>query len=120
MDNNGWKDMSTCPIYESASQARRIIVWHVFQGAMAYNAFQARENPFCVYWQEPPENWIDPHDALPTENDADSQSCILAIDKYGDLRVRGLHQVEKSSDVQKWAPCPKPPDNYKELRKNAD
>lgn len=119
MDNNGWLDMSTCPTAESADKARRIIVWHVFQGAMVYNAFQARENRFCVYWREPPEKWIDPHDRLPTVEDADPQSCILVIDKYGEMRMRGWHQVQTPEDVQGWTPRPEPPDNYKELRATA-
>ena len=119
MDNNGWKDISTCPIYDCASQARRIIVWHIFQGVMAYNAFYARENRFCVYWREPPENWINPREALPMEKEADSQSCIIAIDKHGDIRVRDWRQVQATGDIKGWVPCPPPPDNYKELRKNA-
>ena len=36
MGNNGWNDISTCPIAESKEDARYIIVWHVFQGAMVY------------------------------------------------------------------------------------
>ena len=120
MGNNGWNDISTCPIAESKEDARYIIVWHVFQGAMVYSTLKARENRFNVYWQEPPTEWIDPHDRLPTEEDADPQSCILVIDGHGDLRVRGWHQVEKPSDVRKWAPQPAPPDNYRELRANAD
>lgn len=120
MDNNGWKDISTCPFAVKPEDARRIIVWHVFQGVMVYSTLQARENRFNVYWQEPPTEWIDPHDRLPTAEDADPLSCILAIDSHGDLRVQGWHQVEKPSDVRGWAPCPKPPYNYKELRKNAD
>ena len=87
---------------------------------MVYSTLKARENRFNVYWQEPPTEWIDPHDRLPTKEDADPQSCILVIDSHGDLRVRGWHQVEKPSDVRKWAPRPAPPDNYQELRANAD
>ena len=119
MDNNGWKDMSACPTYESAEEARRIIVWHVFQGAMAYNAFQARKNRFCACWQEPPTEWIDPHDRLPTAKDADPQFCILVIDKHGELRMRGWNQIQTTEDAKGWAPCPKPPETYKELRENA-
>ena len=119
MDNNGWKDMSACPTYESAEEARRIIVWHVFQGAMAYNAFQARKNRFCACWQEPPTEWIDPHDRLPTAKDADPQFCILVIDKHRELRMRGWNQIQTPEDAKGWAPCPKPPENYKELRENA-
>ena len=51
MGNNGWKDISTCPIAESKEDARYIIVWHVFQGAMVYSTLKARENRFNVYWQ---------------------------------------------------------------------
>ena len=120
MGSNGWKDISTCPIAESKEDARYIIVWHVFQGAMVYSTLKARENRFNVYWQEPPTEWIDPHDRLPTKEDADPQSCILVIDSHGDLRVRGWHQVKKPSDVRKWAPRPAPPDNYQELRAHAE
>lgn len=119
MSNNGWKDISTCPTAEKPEDAPRVIVWHVFQGAIVYNAAKVRDNRFNVYWQEPPETWIDPHDRLPTKEDADEQSCILIIDRHGELRVRGWHQVQSAEDVLKWAPRPDPPENYRELRRTA-
>lgn len=120
MDNNGWLDMSTCPIAEKPEDARYIIVWHIFQGAMVYSTLRAHENRFNAYWREPPTEWIDPYDRLPSKEDADNQSCILVIDRYSDLRMWGWSRVEKPSDVQKWAPCPAPPNNYHELRLSAD
>lgn len=119
MDNHGWLDISTLPVAQSREDARKIIVWHVFQGAMVYSTETARDNRFNVYWQEPPETWIDPHDRMPTQEDADALSCILVIDRYGELRVRGWRQIESPDDVRGWAPRPEPPDNYRELRENA-
>lgn len=83
MGNDGWMDISTCPVTTDPKEARKIIVWHVFQGAMVYSTMTARENRFNVYWREPPETWIDPHDRMPTREDADALSCILVIDRTG-------------------------------------
>ena len=116
MGNDVWMDISTCPVTTDPKEARKIIVWHVFQGAMVYSTMTARENRFNVYWREPPETWIDPHDRMPTQEDADALSCILVIDKYGEMRVRGWRQIETPDDVFGWAPRPDPPENYRELR----
>ncbi len=123
MDRNnpghGWKSMDTCPAAAEKKDARTVIVWHIFQGAMVYSTMHAHDNRFNAYWQEPPDRWIDPHDRLPTQKDADPKSCILIIDKYGEIKTRGWHQVEKPEDVRAWAPRPEPPDNYRELRAEA-
>lgn len=116
MDNHGWMDISTCPVAKSRKDARTVLVWHVFNGTMVYSTLNARENRFNMYWQEPPETWIDPHERMPTREDADDLSCILVIDRYGDIRVRGWRQVETPEDVYRWAKRPEPPDNYRELR----
>lgn len=119
MGNNGWKDISTCPVAESREDARTVIVWHVFQGAMVYSTMSAKANRFNMYWREPPDTWIDPHDRMPTREDADALSCILVLDRHGEIRVRGWQQIETPEDVRGWAPRPEPPDNYRELRESA-
>lgn len=120
MDNNGWKPISTCPVAESAKDARYIIVWHVFQRVMVYSTLNARANRFNAYWQEPPVEWIDPRERLPTKEDADAQLCVLAIDTHNDVRVRVWNQVHTDDGVRGWVPCPAPPDDHDELRRNAD
>ena len=119
MASNGWMDIATCPRAERREDARRIIVWHVFQGAMVYSTLNAHQNRFNVYWREPPDTWIDPHDWMPTVKDADPQNCILIIDNHGELRVRGWQQVETPDDVRAWAPRPEPPEDYQKLRQAA-
>ena len=120
MDNNGWKDISTCPCGDKPEDARMVLVWHVFQGFIVCSTRDAPENRFNVYWREPPEEWIDPHDRLPTKDDADEQNCVLIVDSHGEMRVTGWHQIQDTESAMKWAARPEPPSDYKILRRTAN
>lgn len=119
MNNNGWLDIALCPTTEAAGGDRFIIVWHIFQGVMVSSILRARENRFNVYWQEIPDYWIDPADRMPTSADSDVLNCVLAKDQYGHMRMKGWHQIVQNGDTKGWQPCPDPPGNASELRRNA-
>lgn len=116
MASDGWMTMDSLPVPEKKEDARKVIVWHVFNGAMVYDTMHARNNRFCVYWREPPTEWNDPREKLPTAADADPQGCLLAIDRFGELQVRGWHLIQNAHDARAWARRPEPPKDYKELR----
>lgn len=120
MDNSEWKSMSSLRADESKGDARPVIVWHIFQGAMVY--YERRDallNRFCAYWTEPPATWNNPRKRPPTEEDADELSCVLGIDDYGKMRVRSLRDAQNGNGVRLWARIPAPPKDYLFLRKNA-
>lgn len=122
MGGNGWREMFSCPTAKQKLDARAILVWHTFQGVMVTDSFHARECRYNAYWQEIPNRWIDTRKRQPTEWDADVQRCIIVLDKYGDIRMRGWHVVADASarEYPAWMPPPKPPEDYKTLRKNAE
>ena len=116
MDSNEWLELSANP----AEDERPVVVWHVFQGVMVVRAANLRKNRFNTYWMEVPDGWIDPNDRLPTREDADTQNCVIVRTTHGDVTVRGWHQVGQNGEIVQWMRPPKPPDNYRELRMNAD
>ena len=115
METNRWKDIDTCPAAAEKQDARKILVWHIMQGAVVSDTFQARDNKFNAYWRELPYEWVDPNDRLPGKGDADSLNCVLLIDKFGELRMTGWHQV-KTDNARRWSPAPEPPADAAELR----
>ncbi len=114
---DAWMPIESCPTVQAKEDATPILVWHVFQGVMLSDTLTVRDSRFHVYWMRLPETWVDPLERLPTAEDADSQRCVVAVDKYGSLRLIGWEQIEKPSDIRRWIPCPPPPPDYLELRR---
>lgn len=98
-----------------------VFVWHVYQGAMLTPRDKAHKNRFHTHWmpvKRATENgWIDVADRIPTAEDADELRCVLVYHRYDGNKITGWHQVEADRQIDRWLPLPRPPDNYRELRR---
>lgn len=112
MNNDGWKDFKDHPVTEA--KHRRILVWHVFQGALVCLTRFVESNSFNVRWRELPEDWIKTSDRLPDQEDADFFNCVIARERTGAVYITGYHDVTERV-FEAWQRVPDPPKDYKEL-----
>ncbi len=100
-----------------------VFVWHVFQGVMLASWNQVRENPFHTHWMPmrwiAACHWINCSERLPTADDSDELHCVLVYHRHDGNKVTGWHQIAMDSQIERWLSLPKPPANYKELRRMA-
>lgn len=98
-----------------------VFVWHVFQCAMLIPWDRIRENPFHTHWMPmgwiEEKHWIDRSERLPTADDSDELHCVLVRHCHDGNKVTGWHQIAADRQVERWMPLPKPPTNYRELRR---
>lgn len=98
----------------------KVLVWHVFQGAMLCRWDCVRENPFHTHWMTvwDAADWIDAKERLPDASDADEWQCVLAWHEDDGTRITGWHQFEADRKLAAWSRLPCPPEGYRELRKH--
>ncbi|MBR3741110.1 MAG: hypothetical protein IKQ80_07510 [Clostridia bacterium] len=113
MCNDGWRTMETCP------DDGHVLVWHIYQGVMVVEAQEARKNRFHAWWRHVPDKWINAQDKLPVKEDADAYNCVIALDKWGEVRLIGWHRFPLT-EIIGWQRTPEPPTNYRELLDNSD
>lgn len=118
MRTDEWKGMASCPTAAKREDARPVMVWHIFQGAMISDTYHAKDNRFNVYWRDLPREWHNPRVHAPTAADADSLHCLPVIDRQGTLRMAGLHQAQ-DGNIRLWSACPEPPPDARRLSEEA-
>lgn len=102
-----WQEMRDGP---PAEDERKILVWHVFQGAMLTKAEAWRENRCYTHWQEVPEDgWIAAEERRPEPWDADEYNCVLALDAHDGPKITGWHQFRSRKELTHWQRTPEPP-----------
>lgn len=114
---NGWQEISTCPYEQDRGRARPVLVWHTLNGVMVSTTHDYPRNSFFVRWMEIPNVWIDVLEHEPKRQDADMKNCVLIRDHWGNIRMKGYHQVDFARDVRQWQPMPAAPADYEELRR---
>ncbi len=115
--DSGWIDIKNSPI---AAGDEPVIVWHVHNGVMVERRDHAQRNRFVTHWREIETGaWIDAGDRKPTSKDADVYSCVISLNKCGDVSTAGWHRFWNETSLIRWQHTPEPPANYLELRRNA-
>jgi len=112
--DSGWIEIENSPI---AAEDGPVIVWHVYSGVMVEQREYAVENRFMTHWREiDTDAWIDARKRNPTKEDADVFSCVISLNKWGDVSMAGWHRFEQENSLVAWQHPPDPPDNFRELR----
>ena len=102
------------PNKEDANSAGQVFVWHVFQGVMLAPWDKCAHNRFHTHWM-PISNhiirdgrtlWIDAKIRPPTKADADTQACVLVIDRFNEIDITGWHQFGPGSRFTHWMQLP--------------
>lgn len=120
MTDSGWNDVSVSPIANGIKPGSVILVWHIFQGVMAVPCENWNENRFYTHWRTINNDaWIQTTDRLPERADADTLNCVISRNRLEEIRLTGWHRFMTESGLNEWQTPPEPPDNYRELRKNA-
>ena len=109
----GWKEMTSC----RADERRVVLVWHVYQQCMVYDAVDALDNRFIVGWMEIPDRWISVAERVPAVTDANRLGVVIVKDTHGVIRLRGWRQARREDGIAWWMPTPEGPENQDELRK---
>ena len=120
--NNGWiHRKSRLPSAEDGDSTGKVIVWHIYQGAMLTRWDDYTKNPFNVSWMRISDwtttPWISATETMLTKEDADTLNCVLARNKGGDISITGFHQFTCNNDLTHWMKLPVPPSDYRELRR---
>lgn len=118
MARDGWRKIGKRLPREN--EDRRILVWHAYQGVLVVPFSHLHDNRFFLCWQELPEQWIATAERLPTREDADAQGAVISLNRHGEVRTLGWHQIRPSSIEEHWMPPPPPPANHIELRRIAE
>jgi len=120
MQNSGWIEVCKSPIAAGVKPETAILVWHVFQGVLTELCGKIRSNRFYTHWQPLQDDvWIASAERLPASADADEQNCVISRNAFGEISMTGWHRFSDDHTLLYWQAPPKPPMNYRELRKNA-
>ena len=116
MDGSGWIDLKErLPTEEDGE---RVLVWHIYQGAMAERREQCDKNRFYSHWRRiSAEGWISARERMPTREDGDEQNCVLARHEYDGIKVTGWHQFGREKYYTHWMRTPEPPEGHIDMRK---